>query len=83
MYHPSPAYPSEARNKGIEGVVVLSGIIAKDGQQKSLKIISSSNPVLETSALETIQNWIYQPTLLNQAPVDVLTTISLNFTLNR
>jgi TonB family protein len=82
MYHPSPAYPSEARNKGVVGVVVLSGIIAKDGQLKSLKVISSSNPLLETSVLETIQSWIYKPTLLNKQPVDVMTTITLNFTLN-
>jgi TonB family protein len=83
MYHPSPAYPSEARSKGIEGVVVVSGIISKDGQLRSLKITSSSNPLLETSVLETIQSWIYKPTLLNKEPVETMTTITLNFTLNR
>jgi TonB family protein len=83
VYHPSPAYPSDARNKGIEGIVVLSGIISKDGQLRALRIISSSNPLLETSTLETIQSWNYKPTLLNREPVEVMTTITLNFTLGR
>jgi TonB family protein len=83
VYHPSPAYPSEARAKGIEGAVVLSGVISKDGQLRALRIISSSNSLLETSTIETIQNWTYKPTLLNREPVETLTTITLNFTLGR
>jgi len=83
LFHPNPAYPSEARSKGIEGLVVLSAVISKDGSLQELKIISSSNPLLETTALETIQKWRYRPTLLNKEPIDIPTTISLIFTLFR
>jgi TonB family protein len=81
--HPNPVYPSEARLKGIEGVVILSGAIGEDGHLRNLKIASSSNPLLETSVLDTIQNWTYRPSLLNGQPVEVLTTITLNFTFSR
>jgi protein TonB len=83
LSHPNPTYPAEARNKGIEGAVVLSGKIATDGQLRSLKIIGSSNPLLETSVLETLQNWRYEATLLNLQPFEVPVTITLNFTLGR
>lgn len=83
LSQPNPAYPSEARSKGIEGIVALSGVIAEDGHLRSLKIVGSSNPLLETSVLDTIQSWTYRPTLLNGAPVEVLTTITLNFTMGR
>ena len=83
LSHANGAYPSEARNKGIEGVVVVSGIVTVDGHLQSLKIIGSSNPLLETSVIETLASWTYRPALLNREPVEVVSTITLNFTLNR
>jgi len=83
IFHPNPTYPSEARNKGIEGAVILSGTITTDGSLRSLKIIGSSNPQLENSVIEMIQDWKYKPTILNGTPVEVLTTITVNFTLVR
>jgi TonB family protein len=83
LSHANPAYPSEARNKGIEGVVVVSGIVTVDGHLQSLKIIGSSNPLLETSVIETLASWTYKPALLNKEPVEVISTITLNFTMGR
>jgi TonB family protein len=83
LSHANPAYPSEARNKGIEGVVSVAGIITVDGHLKSVKILGSSNPLLETSVVETLEGWTYKPALLNKEPVEVMTAITLNFTLNR
>jgi TonB family protein len=82
LSHANPAYPSEARNKGIEGVVVVSGIVTVDGHLQSLKIMGSSNPILETSVIETLASWTYKPALLNREPVEVISTITLNFTLS-
>jgi TonB family protein len=83
VVHPGPAYPSEARSKGVQGTVVVSGVVSKEGLLRSLMIVGSSNPLLETSILETLQNWRYKPTLLNGEPVEVPTTISMNFTFAR
>jgi TonB family protein len=83
LSHANPAYPSEARNKGIEGVVVVSGIVTVDGRLQSVKIMGSSNPLLETSVIETLESWTYKPALLNKEPVEVMTAITLNFTLSR
>jgi protein TonB len=83
LYHPNPAYPSLARTARIEGVVILSATIAEDGTIKDLKVISSSNPLLLTGVLDTVRTWKYKPTLLNKEPVEVITTITVNFTLGR
>ena len=32
--------------------------------------------------MQAVQQWTYQPTLLNGEPVEVITTIDVNFTLN-
>jgi TonB family protein len=82
IFHPNPVYPAEARNRGIEGVVIVAAVIGVDGHFQTLKIVSSSNPLLETSVLETLQNWTYQPTLLNGSPIEVSTTVTLNFIFN-
>ena len=79
LVHPNPAYPDEARRNRIQGTVTVSGVVTEDGQIRSLKIIGSSSPLLETSVLETLQNWKYKPTLLNGVPVEVMTVITLNF----
>jgi hypothetical protein len=47
---------------------------------KDLKVISSSNPLLLPGVIETVKTWEYKPTLLNGVSVEVITTITINFT---
>ena len=61
----------------------IAATIAEDGTIKDLKVISSSNPLLVTGVLDTVKTWKYKPTLLNKEPVEVITTITVNFTLGR
>jgi hypothetical protein len=35
------------------------------------------------AAQAAVEQWVYKPTLLNNEPVDVITTIDVNFTLNQ
>jgi len=35
------------------------------------------------AALDAVKNWVYKPTLLNGEPVEVATTIDVNFTLSQ
>jgi protein TonB len=43
----------------------------------------SGPPLLVAVALEAVGRWRYQPTLLNGEPVEVITEISVNFTLSQ
>jgi protein TonB len=77
---PNPLYPPLARQARIQGRVVLHAIIDKDGRVSELQVVSG-HPLLVRSALDAVQNWRYQPTVLNGEPVEVDTTIDVNFVL--
>jgi periplasmic protein TonB len=77
---PNPAYPPLARQARIQGNVVLHAIIDKDGTVTQLEVVSG-HPLLVQSALAAVRQWRYQPTLLNNEPVEVDTTITVNFVL--
>ena len=58
----------------------LTAIIAKDGTIQNLEVIEG-HPLLIPSALDAVRQWVYQPTLLNGQPVEVMTEIDVNYTL--
>ena len=77
---PKPAYPPEAKQARIQGVVKLNVIIGKDGTVQDLKAMSG-HPMLVPASLEAVRQWVYKPTLLNGQPVEVETVVDVNFTL--
>jgi periplasmic protein TonB len=70
IYRPEPEYPPLAKMAHVQGVVRLSAVIAKDGTIKDLKVING-HPLLVQAALAAVQQWRFQPTLLNGQPVEV------------
>ena len=76
-----PTYPPLARQARISGTVVFSAIISKEGTIENLALVSG-HPLLVSAAKEAVSQWVYKPTLLNGEPVEVATTISVNFTLS-
>jgi periplasmic protein TonB len=77
---PNPIYPPLARQARIQGKVQLHAIIDKEGRVSQLEVVSG-HPLLVKAALDAVQNWRYQPTILNGEPVEVDTTIDVNFVL--
>ena len=77
---PDPVYPPLAKMARIQGSVRLEAIISRGGAIKDLKVISG-HPLLVKAALDAVQRWRYQPTMLNGEPVEVITQIDVNFRL--
>ncbi|MGA7851731.1 MAG: energy transducer TonB [Candidatus Acidiferrales bacterium] len=77
-----PIYPQDAKSQGISGTVLLHCVIAKDGTMLQIDYVSGP-PLLMQSAIDAVRQWRYQPTLLNHVPVEVDTTISVIYTLDR
>ena len=73
-----PAYPPLAKQARIQGVVILEAIIGKDGAVTEVKVISG-HPLLQQAAIDAVSQWKYKPTLLNGEPVEVVTTVTVNF----
>ena len=40
-----------------------------------------SQPLLDQAAIDAVSQWAFTPTLLNGQPVEVLMTVTVNFTL--
>ena len=76
-----PQYPALARSARIQGSVVLQATIGKDGTIQNLHLLSG-HPLLTQAAMDAVRQWRYRPYLLNNEPVEVDTTIQVNFTLN-
>jgi protein TonB len=77
-----PEYPPLARAARISGVVHLIGTIGKDGTIRNLQLIGG-HPMLARAALQAVEQWVYEPTLLNGEPVEVIAPIEVSFTLAR
>src|SRR5580704_13895092 len=74
----TPEYPAIAKVAHISGTVVLHAIIAKDGTIQELEFVSGP-PMLVKSAMDAVKQWRYKPYLLNGDPVEVETTINVDF----
>jgi TonB family protein len=75
----APVYPQKLRENRVSGKVELKAIIGKNGQIVSLTPISSNNLDFTNAAITAVQHWAYKPYLLNGAPVEIETVITLNF----
>jgi protein TonB len=80
--HVDAVYPEEAKAAGVSGVVVIEIKIATDGSVAEAAVLRSI-PLLDQAALDAVRQWVYEPTLLNGEPVEVLVTVTVNFALDR
>ncbi len=80
----SPAYPASARNAGIEGTVILKGILGLDGTFEKIEVLYSpeNNKALADAARITLQKYRYQPATRNGERVKVVLVERINFTLS-
>jgi TonB family protein len=76
-----PAYPVLARQAHVQGNVVLSADISKEGVVETLTVISG-NPLLIQAALNAAKQWRFKPYVLNGEAVAVNTQIVVGFTLS-
>jgi TonB family protein len=76
-----PVYPEAARKARLQGLVVMDAVIAPDGTVKRLRPVSGPD-VLAQSATAAVQSWKFEPYLSSGKPVEVETTIAIEFQLN-
>ncbi len=76
-----PEYPAIALATRTEGTVVVTATISAEGRIQDLRVVNGP-PLLINAAAEAIRRARYRPFLLNGQPVEVETTIRVEFTLN-
>lgn len=78
-----PEYPRLAMVTHTQGTVILEAVITKTGTIDPARLrVISGHPLLTPAAVEAVQQWRYRPTTLNGQTLEILTTITVNFSLN-
>jgi TonB family protein len=79
----NPVYPPEAKQARVQGTVRMRAVIGKEGDLLGLTLLMSPSPELARSAMDAVNQWKWQPTLLNGQPVEIQTDIDVNYTLTK
>jgi protein TonB len=74
----TPTYPQMARIAHIQGDVLLQATISKSGVIENLRAVQG-HPILIQAAMDAVKQWKYKPYILNGEPVEVETTIKVQF----
>jgi TonB family protein len=77
-----PAYPEAAKISGVEGDVVMQALISKEGTVKRVHVTEGDSR-LRSAAEEAVYKWRYRPYVVHGRPVEVATTVTVNFNLDR
>lgn len=76
-----PVYPPAAREAGVQGLVILDATIDPTGVVGDIEVLKSV-PELDEAAIAAVEQWRYEPTLVDGVPVPISMTMTINFTLS-
>jgi TonB family protein len=71
-----PVYPPIMERARMEGTVVLDAVIRRDGSVGEIRVLKSSGPAFEESAIKAVSQWLYGP-----LPYEGILTVTVNFQL--
>ena len=80
MFHPT--YPRISRQRGEEGTVTLQIQVLANGTAGNIEVIQSSgHPILDKTALSSIQKWQFKPGQKGNQKAAMLVRIPVRFVL--
>ncbi|HPT28482.1 MAG TPA: energy transducer TonB, partial [Bryobacteraceae bacterium] len=83
VHRVEPQYTESAKRAGVEGTVLLSGVVDGDGYFQSIRVARSLHPELDQKAIEAAQEWRFRPGSLGGKVVPVKVNIEMAFRLLR
>jgi TonB family protein len=78
----APIYPVAPIKAHIEGVVTIEAVTDIYGRVVKVRVISG-HPLLRYAAVQAVEQWIYEPYILNGLPRPVTFTVNVIFKLQR
>ena len=76
----SPEYPAAALTARQQGVVILEATIGTNGKVSDVRVVRSIQP-LDAAAVDAVRQWEYEPTVVDQVAVPVITSVAVEFKL--
>jgi len=83
LYKEKAGYTQEARDRGIEGVVILEVVFRADGKLTGIKVHRGLPNGLTEKAIEAAQKIRFDPAMKNGVPVSVRGNIEFSFSLKK
>lgn len=80
VHRVQPAYPPDARDARIEGVVRVRVFVGKDGRVEDARIVSG-HPLLSPAALHAAKQWTFKPFEHEGKPSRAVTELEFPFRL--
>ena len=76
-----PEYSDEARAAGLEGTVLITGMISEEGVARDMRVTGSLGLGLDEKALAAMEQWRFLPGTRDGHPVGVEMTVPVEFRL--
>jgi protein TonB len=77
-----PTYTKEAEDDRLEGLVLVSVVVAPDGTPDDLKIVRGIGHSLDEKAIQAVRQWHFEPGRRGGVPVPVgPIVVAVNFRL--
>jgi protein TonB len=76
-----PAYNDLARKSRVTGVVIVEAIIDSKGKVDQVRVLKGLPLGLSEAAENAVKQWRFKPATLNGQPVEVVFSLTVNFTL--
>lgn len=78
----TPKYTEDALFRKIQGTVALELVVTREGLPVDIRIVRSLDPGgLDERAVAAVEAWRFEPGRLGAAPVNVLVTVMLDFSI--
>jgi periplasmic protein TonB len=81
LHEVKPDYTEEARQKGLEGEVVMEIVVRQNGSVGDVKVLHGMGLGLDQRAIEAVRQWRFTPANRFGQPVDVIVEVSVEFRL--
>ncbi|MEN6534343.1 MAG: M56 family metallopeptidase [Bryobacteraceae bacterium] len=74
-----PTYTQDARNRKMQGTVVLRIEVSPKGEAENIQVLRSLDPGLDANAIAALKQWKFQAGTKDNKPVRVAATVEINF----
>jgi protein TonB len=81
VHRVNPEYPEVAVIAQIEGTVVLEALVNTSGRVERVQVLRA-NPLLKNAAIAAVEQWQYEPLILNGLPQPFVLTVTVTFRLS-
>jgi len=81
IYREKPKYTAEARDNGVQGIVVLNVVFTADGQITNIRVVRGLSYGLTEKAIEAAAKIRFIPAMKDGQPVSVRGNLEFSFNL--